>query len=711
MACFPLCTGVLHATGWFGPAPRWLESGGIRSQAAPEFFWDIELKRIAAEVAEKDCPFPYRPAGPREEYPAGMSQYLGAGPPEEAPEQRPWLATARADEADFATALKAGRLKVTDEAAATAAHHAMRVWLDAKKYGKAAGEAPGGEAPGEFADYHAGCAAAVQEEAIAVWEKLLARPQEERHYRSVWSAFMLGKTRWRAGDFTGAVEDFRRTRELARAGCADSLALAAESYGWEGQCELEQKRYAAAARLFLQQLALGDGSAVLSLRAVVPPLPQQDASPDEGKELWDLAARDPLLRRVVTAHVLATETVSWRQLGESKRCVRWLRAINEAGVRTVEDSAALGWTAYATGKYAEAARWLALERKPTTLGRWLKAKLALREGRFDEAAKILPGVISALPPDDGLREYDNDVSYLPGASARADLAVVRLAAGDAPGALEAWYLGCSESDCAHLAERVLTTEELGRFITKRLPQLPSRPTVGRLGEDGGLIGDRLRSIYGRRLVREGRPKEGRAFLSEPERTSLANYLQALGRVEKKGTPPAERARALFDAALIMQREGAGFRGTIEEFNSKDFENSDHNDPLVIERTTGVAIRQGTDPVTFEEKTITGLPTIPAGREERRRLAATAPERAISMRTAVLAAGLAKKAAALLQDNTEELADVLDTAGSWIEDLDNPAADKIFAQLEKRCSNTAIGRAAIARHWFTRAGGPWSGKRE
>src|SRR5207244_2651397 len=78
-------------------------------------------------------------------------------------------------------------------------------------------------------------------------------------------------------DYPNAAKWFERTREFAKAGFVDSLGLAADSYGWEGRAEWKQEHPEKAAPLFLTQLALGDPSAVVSLKALVP-----DREPVEG---------------------------------------------------------------------------------------------------------------------------------------------------------------------------------------------------------------------------------------------------------------------------------------------------------------------------------------------------------------------------------------------------------------------------------------------
>ena len=117
----------------------------------------------------------------------------------------------------------------------------------------------------EFADYHRGAHAFQNkqwDEARTAWENLLKRPEQDRHYRTVWAAFMLGKLALKTQDYPAATQWFQRTRELTKGGFADSLGLAADSYGWEGRSEWKQDHPEKAAPLFLTQFALGAGSKV-----------------------------------------------------------------------------------------------------------------------------------------------------------------------------------------------------------------------------------------------------------------------------------------------------------------------------------------------------------------------------------------------------------------------------------------------------------------
>ena len=66
-----------------------------------------------------------------------------------------------------------------------------------------------------------------------------------------------------------------------------------------------------------------------------------------------------------------------------------------------------------------------------------------------------------------------------------------------------------------------------------------------------------------------------------------------------------------------------------------------------------------------------------------------------------------RAAGFLDDNSPELADVVNAAGLWVKDRDEKIGDRYYQVLEKRCAQTGIGRAAVGKHWFVDETGPWS----
>src|SRR5439155_26820814 len=135
------------------------------------------------------------------------------------------------------------RIKPPDAAKATQQHEAARRAID--QTNNTTTNALPEEFDSEFADYHRGAFAYRRGQehwdgALQAWENLLKRPEQDRHHRTVWAAFMLGKIALKAKDYPTAVNWFQRTRELAKAGFADSLGMATDSYGWEGRCEWKQ---------------------------------------------------------------------------------------------------------------------------------------------------------------------------------------------------------------------------------------------------------------------------------------------------------------------------------------------------------------------------------------------------------------------------------------------------------------------------------------
>src|SRR5262245_66423753 len=64
---------------------------------------------------------------------------------------------------------------------------------------------------------------------------------------------------------------------------------------------------------------------------------------------------------------------------------------------------------------------------------------------------------------------------------------------------------------------------------------------------------------------------------------------------------------------------------------------------------------------------------------------------------LIAGALAMKAAALLPDNSEEVADVVNTAGLWVKGRHEKTGNRYMQTIERRCSKPELGRATIAKH--------------
>jgi hypothetical protein len=747
IATFISAAAVQHgdATGFYGPQV-YLDAGGKNILESPEFYWDIEVKRLARNFkpAEKRTPIRNsegQEVKPDEENTKASIDALGAE------------FTATADSQDFATAIKEGKIKPADPAQATAQNEAVRKFIAAAN-DKTTDPLPE-EFPSEFADYHKGAFAyklGKWDEARAAWETLLKRPVEERSYRSVWAAFMLGKTALKAGD-PQAVKWFQAARDLAKTGFVDSLGLAADSYGWEGRSEWKQNHPAKAAELFLTQLALGDDGAIVSLKALIPdrspvdgmlnygPASEEDSSQwseerrkaEEAKTLSALkeAAKDPLLRQLVTVHILATqsdpdlsfdtqsETQSGGQEQTPHRCARWLAVINEEHIQHVENADYLGWVAYVNGDYKGAERWLKLADPNSPAALWLSAKLLRRSGKLNEAAKAMARAQQTIVPVStytgwaGNQGWDEDGGHWSfGESASGDLGGLQLEQAQFIPALETFLkgggndttftgesaLGGLWSDAAFIAERILTADELKAFVDRQ-PVPQGKPAEG--SDDFPIA--RLRYLLGRRLVREDRYNEAAQYLKPPYDKVLAEYVKALDAGANEKLPKHERAQAWFKAAWLARYDGMeimGTEGAPDGFSQGgDFEVPD----LAKQQQTGFYESLDNTGEKMQRHPIVLKPS----KEELQRLSKTKTSPDLRFHYRVIAAALAARSADLLEDNTEELADVLNTAGLWVKDRDEKTGDRYYQILKARAPKTKIGQLALAKHWFVNETGPWS----
>ena len=94
------------------------------------------------------------------------------------------------------------------------------------------------------------------------------------------------------------------------------------------------------------------------------------------------------------------------------------------------------------------------------------------------------------------------------------------------------------------------------------------------------------------------------------------------------------------------------------------------------------------------------------KQERERLARNKIIPDVRFHYRIIAGAIAIKAAALLPDNSEELADVVNCAGLWVKDRDEKLGNRYYQIIEQRCATTSIGSAVIAKHWFVDQTGPW-----
>jgi len=737
--------GKAQGTGYFGPYE--LYSDGSRLADTPEFFWQTEVKRLAGD---------YHPT----ERPAIVPRVLDwdAGAVDLAPMEK---ATEQADAADFADALKTGEIRAPNPQAAQQQHATVRSFLAETDTDSDATKLLPPEPASEFADYDRGAYAyrlgpAHGADARKAWLALLDRPAAQRHYRTVWAAYMLGRLALNGVD-PAAVQWFQKTRALAKQGFSDSLGMAADSYGWEGRSEWKQGHPEKAAPLFLTQLALGDKSAVVSLKALIPdredvggmlnydddmppaadddyptpaPLTDVQKAALDQKLRPDLAtmARDPLLRKLETLHILATESGGQvfydGQSSGTARSKRWLSAVEAAHLGKVEDAEYLGWVAYTVGNYQEAGRWLSLADPSTPIAEWLQARLDLRAGKMKEAAASMALAF------DGLRKsgiynswsspqrqegearsifdgYDSDEGALEFTTmqwAGGELGLVHLMRNDFVQALNTLVQGHMRQDAAYVAERVVTVDELKGYVDRMPPPGPKSNAQSWIITDAAMDETTwLRYLLARRLVREERYAEAVPYMPPEYGKLLQKYAESL----KNGADPhlskSVRADNLSTAAWLARYDGMELMGTEVWPDGFDSEGAFQDTDLAGERMAGSYSAYD----DTADKTITRQLSMPVSSGEKARLRENQLKPDVRFHYRIIATGIALRAAALMEDNTEELADALNHAGSWADERDDKLANHCYDLIEKRCAATKLGKQIIAKHWFIDQPGPWS----
>lgn len=519
--------------------------------------------------------------------------------------------------------------------------------------------------PAEFDLYMSGAIAWHEQrlaDAIAAWKKLLDLPERERKYRSTWAAFMIGKSLLDT-DPGGAVHWFEETRVLADDGFADSLGLAADSIGRQAQALFKSGEHEKALEWYMLHRASG-ADVIQSIRAVCGAI--FTASPDATLK----AARDPLTRRIVTAFIIARDEWNWGPSGEGYR-KQWLVAVEEADMKTMEDADRLAWIAYEAGDMDSARRWLNVSAPGSAAATWLRAKLLLRDNKPDEAAPLLAQVIRLLPTDpDRTGLGEDEAWYKPGnhsdalspvtALITAEMGAIHLARRDYTEALRTLHdAGYEyEGDANYLAERVLTINELAKYVKER---------------------HNMECILRARLVRLGRPEEALQYTSGGDNSLLARYVAALKTGRDDKLPNDERAAALMQAARMVYQHACEFG-----LSSARYNNWDKIDP----NSTWDARRM-----------VVTLPLLKPTEDERWRLLSTYSVHEKNFQSPYFAANIAWEALALMPDNTDNTARAFIEVGGWLKARDPKAADRFYKALVRRCGKTDLGREAERRRWF------------
>jgi len=553
------------------------------------------------------------------------------------------------------------------------------------------------EIPGEFADYFRGAVLYYQskdKEARAEWLRLLVRPASARRYRSTWAAYMIGRT-WQGNHPAVAAGWFARVRKLAAAGYADSLGLAVTSLGWEAQTELAPGNYERAFALYAEQAAAGDPTAWQSLLMAAQKALKGDAA------MLRQLAKDRVAREVITAYITSLGG-PYRPAPPEPVSQRWVTALAHGRVFPVKEADRLAWAAYQAGEMDLARKWLRLAHQ-THLTRWLRAKLLVRAGQKEEAARELKALAKGFPP----RAYGLDGGWayrrgqvgarwvlrfdLLGDGVRGDLGVLRFSQGQYASALDALLKGGFWEDAAYVADSVLTPGELKAYVDRAWPpakgsQVSLPMTMGWEDAEGPPVRADIRYLLARRLARVGRWGAARAYLPPNLRAGLDSFVRAMAEGRDAHRSRRLRAEALWRAARLAREQGMELLGT--ELSP---------DWAVYAGEYGSSSRER----TAKLRQAGACRLAPFTPQEEQRVQRHLPHPNERFHYRYVAANLAWEAAELMPNQSDQTARVLATAGTWLKERDPKAADRFYKALVRRCGKTALGREAARIRWFPR----------
>ncbi len=188
------------------------------------------------------------------------------------------------------------------------------------------------------------------------------------------------------------------------------------------------------------------------------------------------------------------------------------------------------------------------------------------------------------------------------------------------------------------------------------------------------------------MVRAGRLAEARPYFGKDEQAHLGEYAALIERTKRRDLSRAEQAEALEAAAHFVIENCS----TLFEISEVE---------LQAARLSGREVSKAEYPAMTLElgDKVRFAPDVAKGERERLKTNTHRPlKHSLSLH---VAADLAWRAAALLPDNDDRTAKLLNEAGSWLKLADDAAADRFYQAIERRCARTELGKEAIKRRWF------------
>lgn len=447
--------------------------------------------------------------------------------------------------------------------------------------------------------------------AQAHFEAVTALAPDQAKARGAWAAYMLGEvhalgaaraagTPAFATERGAATKAFQDTRARVLAGASDAQGLAVASFGEEARQHLYAGAKAClwvdmvkgddciadlapadlkhAIALYAAQAGHGSTGAVESLAAIAAAVLGE---PDQAAALVD----GPVSQRLLVAYALGRVSPQSTDGKPDPTLTALLDAIARVAPDKVAAADRLASLTYELGRYDDAEKLLG--HADGALASWVRAKLALRKGDRNAAALAYAEAAKAFP------RTDDPKAALEPASVHqlmGERGVLALARGDYVEAMTRVFEAATAvggdgnvygedgegvgtgfgNDLMYIGERVLTVDELKTFVDANAASASPAPKADdkNAAASSLTLGDRLRWMLARRLMRAGRFDDAFAYFpsgmdkryAEVDLRGTAKaYAGAVHDGDHRWTDIG-KAEARFAAAKIAREQGMEILG-------------------------------------------------------------------------------------------------------------------------------------------------------
>ncbi len=405
------------------------------------------------------------------------------------------------------------------------------------------------------------------------WQALLKLPPDKRKYRTAWVLYMAGNLAAQAGDLTKSYDCYRKVRNAAKSGYADSLGLSHATRLREFKMETDpvEKIYAGLRALGCCSEDSGEFKWITEHLKVLANMTKYPEFVQEN--LLD----DPVCREFLCTYA------GCRNFFDDYCSYGYNDFLKKLNGRKVRQAYRIAHLAYNKGKIKLCEKWIAACPDDSLVKIWLQAKIYRKRGEYKQAAKKLrtwlklyderkkfypkyPNELEIKCFDYQSRrmEFTRDV--------RAELGCVMVSAYDFFEAMECFKRAKSWYDMAYVAERLLSSKQLRQYVDVHCQDYNSDYDSNlnmnkydfyfyeKTGSSGA-FNNCLKYLLARRLMREEKYDLALKYFPYQLAVVAGQYLEFKRKSEDKKYSLDQRALASYNAAKLMRHYGMSLVGT------------------------------------------------------------------------------------------------------------------------------------------------------